>query len=52
MNSGPKPAKHCANVKKGFDHLDPGMELPAEDAYARADERLRCLEGGKNWCQK
>ena len=33
-------------VKKGFDQLDAGMGVPAEDVYARAEERIRQIESG------
>ena len=34
-------------VKKGFDQLDAGMRVPAEDVYARAEQRIRQIENGE-----
>ena len=34
-------------VKKGFDQLDAGLGVPAEDVYARAEERIRQIENGE-----
>ena len=34
-------------VKKGFDQLDAGMRVPAEDVYARAEKRIRQIENGE-----
>ena len=34
-------------VKKGFDQLDAGMGVPAEDVYKRAEERIRRVENGE-----
>ncbi len=36
-----------AEVKKGFEQLDAGMGIPAEDVYARAEERIRQIERGE-----
>lgn len=33
-------------VKKGFDQLDAGHSVPAEDVYARAEERIRRVQNG------
>ena len=33
-------------VKKGFDQLDAGQTVPAEEVYARAEERIRRMEHG------
>ena len=33
-------------VKRGFDQLDTGQRVPAEDVYRRAEERIRQLEDG------
>lgn len=37
-----------AEVRKGFDQLDNGESVPAEDVYRRAEERIREIENGKN----
>ncbi|MCE9552767.1 MAG: hypothetical protein K8T91_05250 [Planctomycetes bacterium] len=34
-------------VKKGFDELDADRGLPAEEVYARAEERIRHIENGE-----
>ncbi len=34
-------------VKKGFDQLDAGLGVPAEDVYARAEQRIRQVESGE-----
>ncbi len=34
-------------VKKGFDQLDAGLGVPAEEVYARAEERIRQIEDGE-----
>ena len=34
-------------VKKGFEQLDAGMGIPAEDVYARAEGRIRQIERGE-----
>lgn len=34
-------------VKHGFDQLDAGKTVPAEQAYARAEERIRRVENGE-----
>ncbi len=34
-------------VKKGFDQLDAGLGVPAEDVYKRAEERVRQVENGE-----
>ena len=31
-------------VEKGFDQLDAGMRIPAEQVYARAEARVRQIE--------
>jgi Arc/MetJ-type ribon-helix-helix transcriptional regulator len=36
-----------AEVKKGFDQLDAGKGIPAEDVYRRAEARIREIENGK-----
>ncbi len=36
-----------AEVRKGFDQLDAGKGVPAEDVYRRAEERIREIENGK-----
>lgn len=36
-----------AEVKKGFDQLDAGQGIPAEQVYARAEERINQIELGK-----
>ena len=35
-----------AEVRKGFDQLDTGKGIPAEDVYRRAEERIREIENG------
>ncbi|MFV2066046.1 MAG: type II toxin-antitoxin system ParD family antitoxin [Pirellulales bacterium] len=35
-----------AEVKKGFDQLDAGLGIPAEEVYERAEERIRQIENG------
>ncbi|MFG0291280.1 MAG: type II toxin-antitoxin system ParD family antitoxin [Rhodopirellula sp. JB044] len=35
-----------AEVKKGFDQLDAGKGIQAEDVYRRAEERIREIENG------
>lgn len=37
-----------AEVRKGFDKLDAGKGIPAEDVYRRAEERIREIENGKD----
>ena len=37
-----------AEVRKGFDQLDTGKGIPAEDVYRRAEERIREIENGKD----
>ena len=37
-----------AEVRKGFDQLDTGKGIPAEDVYRRAEERIREIEHGKD----
>ena len=34
-------------VNKGFDQLDAGLRIPAEDVYARVEERIRRIERGE-----
>jgi Arc/MetJ-type ribon-helix-helix transcriptional regulator len=34
-------------VKKGFDQLDAGLGVPAEEVYARAEDRIRQIENGE-----
>jgi Arc/MetJ-type ribon-helix-helix transcriptional regulator len=34
-------------VKKGFDQLDAGLGVPAEEVYARAEGRIRQIENGE-----
>ena len=34
-------------VEKGFDQLDAGMRVPAEQVYARAEARVRQIENGE-----
>ncbi len=34
-------------VKKGFDQLDAGIRVPAEDVYARAEKRIGQMENGE-----
>lgn len=34
-------------VKKGFDQLDAGLGVPAEDVVARAEQRIRQVESGE-----
>ena len=34
-------------VKKGFDQLDAELGVPAEEVYARAEERIRQIENGE-----
>ncbi len=34
-------------VKSGFDQLDGGMGIPAEDVYAGAEARIRQIECGE-----
>ena len=36
-----------AEVKKGFDQLDAGLGVPAEDVYKRAEERIHQIENGE-----
>ena len=33
-------------VRKGFDQLEAGQGIPAEDFYNRAEERIREIENG------
>ena len=35
-----------AEVRKGFDQLDAGQGIPAEDVYRRAEQRIRRIENG------
>ncbi|MCC9657982.1 hypothetical protein LOC70_19430 [Rhodopirellula sp. JC737] len=35
-----------AEVKKGFDQLDAGQGIPAEDVYRRAEARISEIETG------
>jgi len=35
-------------VGKGFEQLDAGAGVPAEDAYARLEERIQQLERGES----
>lgn len=35
-------------VKKGFDQLDAGQRIPAQDVYARAEERIRQIANGES----
>ncbi|TWT81737.1 hypothetical protein CA13_31900 [Planctomycetes bacterium CA13] len=37
-----------AEVQKGFDQLDAGKGVPAEDVYRRAEARIREIENGKD----
>ncbi len=37
----------CTEVRKGFDQLDAGMGVPADDVYSRAEERIRQIESGE-----
>ncbi len=34
-------------VKKGFEQLDAGAGIPAEDVYARVEERIQQIERGE-----
>ena len=34
-------------VSRGFSQLDAGQGVPAEDVYARAEQRIRQIEGGE-----
>ena len=34
-------------VKKGFDQLEAGLSVPAEDAYRRAEQQVRRVENGE-----
>jgi len=34
-------------VKKGFDQIEAGETVPAEEVYARARERIRQIERGE-----
>ncbi|MGB6042130.1 MAG: hypothetical protein WBF93_03125 [Pirellulales bacterium] len=34
-------------VKNGFDQLDAGQTVSAEEVYARAEERIRQIENGE-----
>ena len=36
-----------AEVNKGFEQLDAGLGIPAEDVYARAAERIQQIERGE-----
>ena len=36
-----------AEVKKGFDQLDAGLGIPAEESYKRAEERVQQIENGE-----
>ena len=31
-------------VRKGFEQLDAGLGIPAEEVYARTEERIRAIE--------
>ena len=33
-------------IQKGFDQLDAGLGIPAEEVYARAEERIRQIQRG------
>lgn len=35
-----------AEVRKGFDQLDAGQGIPAEDVYRRAELRIQQIENG------
>ena len=35
-----------AEVRKGFDQLDAGQGIPAEDVYRRAEHRIQQIENG------
>ena len=35
-----------AEVRKGFDQLDAGQGIPAEDVYRRAEQRIQQIENG------
>ena len=37
-----------AEVKKGFDQLDAGRGIPADDVYQRAEERIQQIENGES----
>jgi len=37
-----------AEVRKGFDQLDAGKGIPAEDVYRRAEERIQEIENGES----
>ena len=39
-------------VKKGFDQLDAGLGVPAEEVDARAEERIRQIENGESSCRE
>jgi antitoxin ParD1/3/4 len=34
-------------VRKGFDELDSGMHVPADDVYTRAEKRIQEVESGE-----
>jgi hypothetical protein len=34
-------------VGKGFEQIDSGLAIPADVVYARAEERIQTIEGGK-----
>ena len=36
-----------AEVRRGFEQLDAGEGIPAEQVYSRAEERLRQIERGE-----
>ena len=35
-----------AEVRKGFDQLDAGQGIPAEEVYRRAEQRIQQIENG------
>jgi antitoxin ParD1/3/4 len=35
-----------ADVKKGFDQLDAGRGIPADEVYQRAEQRIQQIENG------
>ena len=34
-------------VGKGFEQIDSGLAIPADEVYARAEERIQKIEGGE-----
>jgi antitoxin ParD1/3/4 len=35
-------------VRKGFEQLDAGLGIPADEVYARVEQRIRDIESGNN----